>query len=383
VGRLAKLPPYLFSEIDAARRRAEARGRDVVDLGIGDPDQPTPAVLVQAMTKAVSKTIYHRYPVNQGSQPLRETITNWFERLYGVQIDPERHVQVLIGSKEGLAHLPLALLEEGDEVLVPDPGYPVYTQATILAGGRPVPFQLQALDRFRPTLAKLTELVSRRTRLLYLNYPNNPTGATANADLLRSIATWCAERDLVLAHDAAYLEVVLNGARPACLLANSDLEKQRVIEFFSLSKMFNMTGWRIGFAVGHEELIRDLGRVKESIDSGVFTAIQEVAIRALGDEFEDLIKQVMSVYPSRREAIVAALTRSGIEVFPARNSFYVWARVPNGGESLSFCRRVLEEIDVLVTPGIGFGPGGEGWFRISLTASDERIATAAERLGRL
>ena len=383
MGRLAKLPPYLFTEIEAARRRAVAAGRDVVDLGLGDPDRPTPALLLKAMSTAINEPAHHRYPANKGSGELRQAIARWLAIRHGVTVDPDRHVQVLIGSKEGLAHLPLALLAEGDEVLVPDPGYPVYVQATILAGGKPVPFRLQSEAGFQPSMSEIADLCSTRTRLLFLNYPNNPTSAAGSGELLRHVADLGSERGFVVANDAAYLEVVLAGKRPPSLLACADPGSYRVIEFHSLSKMFNMTGWRIGFAVGHEDLIRDLGRVKESIDSGVFTAIQEVAITALGDQFRILSAEVMAVYPSRRAVIVGALQRSGIEVFPSDTTFYVWARVPGGEGSLAFCRHVLETSDVVVTPGVGFGPGGEGWFRISLTAPEEHIAAAAERLGRL
>lgn len=380
MSRLAKLPPYLFTEIDNARRRAMAAGRDVVDLGVGDPDQPTPAPLLEILTRAAADPANHRYPPNQGSRELREAIARWLATRRGITVDPDRHIQVLIGSKEGLAHLPLALLEEGQEVLVPDPGYPVYTQATILAGGRPVPFGLQAVNDFQPRRTDLAYRITDRTRLLYLNYPNNPTGAVADRDLFTRTLELAAERDLVIANDAAYLEVMLDGSRHPSLLEVADLQRQRVVEFHSLSKMFNMTGWRIGFVVGHAELIRDLGRVKESIDSGVFGAIQAVATAVLGEKFSELIAPVMAIYPPRRERIVSALQQAGIEVFPSPATFYVWSRVPEGESSVAFCRRLLEQIDVVATPGVGFGPGGEGWFRLSLTAADERIATAASRL---
>ncbi len=383
MGRLAKLPPYLFSEIDAARQQAAAAGHDVVDLGIGDPDRPTPAALLEILAAAAADPAAHRYPPNQGSLALRQTIASWLARTRGVCVDPLRHVQVLIGSKEGLAHLPLALLAEGDEVLVPDPGYPVYLQATILAGGRPRPFRLQTAEGFLPRVDELAQWITERTRLLYVNYPNNPTGAAATRDVFHQLVAVADERGFALANDAAYLEVVLAGERPPSLLEVADVERHRVIEFHSLSKMFNMTGWRIGFAVGCSELIRGLGRVKETVDSGVFAAIQAVAAEALGERFGELIAPVMKVYAPRRAVIVDALERAGIEVFPARTTFYVWARVLGNEGSMAFCRRVLKQCGVVVTPGVGFGPGGEGWFRISLTAPDERIATAAHRLERL
>ncbi len=381
--RLSLLPPYLFAEIDAARRAALAAGRDIVDLGIGDPDRPTPAPLVEAMAAAVRRAANHRYPANPGGAALREALADWLRRRHGVAVDPGREVLALIGSKEGLGHLPLALLEEGDEALVPDPGYPVYGQATLLAGGRPVPFALRAEGRFRPDWDELEALVTPRTRLLFLNYPHNPTGATADAALLRRAVAFGARHGIAVVQDAAYLEVAFGAERPASLLAHADLRRDRVIELHSFSKMFNMTGWRVGFAAGHAGLVRDLARVKESLDSGVFTAVQEAVTAGLGDRFDGLLAEVLAPYPPRRALIVAALEAAGVEVFATDATFYVWARVPGGGSSLDFCRRLLDGPGVVVTPGVGFGPAGEGWFRLSLTAPDDRIAEGARRLRRL
>ena len=381
--RIAKLPPYLFAEIDAARRQAEAAGRDVVDLGVGDPDRPTPEPLVAAMAAAIRRPEHHRYPSYAGSPWLRAAVSDWLRRRHGASVDPDRQVIALIGSKEGLGHLPLALLEEGDEVLVPDPGYPVYAQSTLLAGGRPVQYALARERDFLPDWDRLGELVTPRTRLLVLNYPHNPTGAAAGAAELRRALDFAARHGIALAQDAAYLEVAFGGARPPSLLAIADPARDRVIELHSLSKTFNMTGWRIGFAAGHPDLIRDLGRVKSSLDSGAFGAIQEVAVVALGERFEELLAGVLAPYAARRTALTDAFAAAGVEVFPAQATFYVWARVPGGGGSLAFCRRVLEELGVVLAPGVGFGAAGEGWFRASLTAPDERVAEAARRLRRL
>jgi LL-diaminopimelate aminotransferase len=381
--RLALLPPYLFAEIDTARRAALAAGRDVVDLGIGDPDRPTPAPLVEAMAVAVRRVANHRYPANPGGTALREALAGWLQRRHGVTADPGREILALIGSKEGLGHLPLALLEEGDEALVPDPGYPVYGQATLLAGGRPVPFTLRAEHGFRPDWDELEALITPRTRLLFLNYPHNPTGATADPALLRRVVAFGARHGIAVVQDAAYLEVAFGAVRPASLLAHADLRRDRVIELHSFSKMFNMTGWRVGFAAGNAGLVRDLARVKESLDSGVFTAVQEAVTVGLGEGFDDLLAEVLAPYPRRRALIVAALEAAGVEVFATDATFYVWARVPGGGSSLDFCRRLLDGPGVVVTPGVGFGPAGEGWFRISLTAPDDRIAEGAQRLRRL
>ncbi len=383
MSRLRLLPPYLFAEIDAARRAAVAAGRDVVDLGIGDPDRPTPAALVDAAAAALRRPEHHRYPANAGGAPLRQAVAAWLRRRHGAAADPDRHVLALIGSKEGLGHLPLALLAEGDEALVPDPGYPVYSQATVLAGGRPVPYRLRAEHGFRPDWEELARLVTPRTRLLYLNYPHNPTGAGADADLLRQAVAFGARHGLVVAQDAAYLEVAFGAERPPSLLAVADLERERVVEFHSLSKTFNMTGWRVGFAVGHAAVLRDLARVKESLDSGVFGAVQEAAAAGLGEAFPALLAETLAPYPRRRAAVTAALAAAGVEVFPAAATFYIWARVPGGGSSLDFCRHVLDALDLVLTPGVGFGAGGEGWFRVSLTAPDARIDEGARRLRRL
>jgi len=380
VGRLDKLPPYLFSAIDAAKVEARAAGVQVVDLGIGDPDRPTPQALLDVMCTAVRKPINHRYPVQKGDALLKQAIAAWLQQRHGVHVDPVSQVLVLIGSKEGLGHLPLAYVEEGDNTLVPDLGYPVYGQATILAGGEARGYSLRVERGFRPDPAEIDSLIDERTRLLFVNYPNNPTGATVDAEFWRKLLEVCRRRRVALINDAAYLEVTLDGSRPVSLLRVADPARDQVLELHSLSKMFNMTGWRIAFAVGHPDAVGRLARVKESMDSGVFGAVQETAAFALGESFAELLASVVAAYPGRRRTMVAALDAAGIEVFPSIATFYVWCRVPTGETAVEFCRRALAEIGLVVTPGNGFGPGGEGWFRISLTASDEDIAEGARRL---
>ena len=380
MGRLDKLPPYLFSAIDQAKAAARASGVDVVDLGIGDPDLPTPDALLDVMCEAVRRPPNHRYPAQKGDAALKRTIAAWLARRHGVTVDPASQVLVLIGSKEGLGHLPLTCVEEGDNTLVPDLGYPVYGQATLLAGGEPRTFSLSPERGFLPDLDELAALMDDRTRLLFLNYPHNPTGAVADADFWRPVIDLCRERDVVLINDAAYLEVTLDGSRPLSMLKVADPARDPVIELHSLSKMFNMTGWRIAFAAGHPDVVGRLGRVKESMDSGVFTAVQDTAAHALGEDFEHLLAGVLAPYARRREVMVAALAESGFEVFPTVASFYVWCRVPGDEAAVDFCRRALAEIGLVVTPGNGFGTGGEGWFRISLTAGDDRIAEGARRI---
>jgi LL-diaminopimelate aminotransferase len=379
VGRLAKLPPYLFSAIDAAKERARAAGVQVVDLGVGDPDLPTPTELVTVMQEAVAQPGVHRYPAQRGDLGFKQTIAAWMDRRHGVTLDPATQILVLIGSKEGLGHLPLTCVEEGDNTLVPDLGYPVYGQATLLAGGEPRTFSLTPERGFLPDLDEVAAKMDDRTRMLFLNYPNNPTGAVADGVFWKEMIALCAERDLILVNDAAYLEVTLDGSRPVSMLAHADTAQDRVVELHSLSKMFNMTGWRIAFAAGHPDVVGDLGRVKESMDSGVFTAVQTTAGFALGDRFENLLDGVLAPYKARRAVAVSALREAGYDVFDSPATFYVWSRVPGDESSVDFCSRVLDEIGVVVTPGLGFGTGGEGWFRISLTASDEDISEGARR----
>lgn len=380
MGRLAKLPPYLFSAIDKAKSDALARGVKVVDLGIGDPDRPTPQALVDIMAAAVADPSFHRYPAQRGTGKLKGAIASWLRKRHGAEVDPETQILVLIGSKEGLGHLPTTCVEEGDNVLVPDLGYPVYGQATLLAGGIPREFSLKVDRGFLPDFDELARLSDGRTRMLFLNYPNNPTGAVADGAFWRQMIAFCGERNIRLVNDAAYLEVVPGGESALSLLKVADPREDRVIELHSLSKMFNMTGWRIAFAAGHPELVGDLGRVKESMDSGVFEAVQETAAHGLGDAFASLLDEVMSVYPERRRIIVEALEKAGVEVFPSPATFYVWAKVPGQESSIDYCSRALQEIGTVITPGLGFGRGGDGWFRISLTASDDAIAEGAKRL---
>ncbi len=380
MGRLDKLPPYLFSAIDEAKNKARAQGVEIVDFGVGDPDLPTPEPLVNRMMEAVANPEGHQYPAGKGGGDLRRAIALLMETRYGVTVDPDTEVLVLIGSKEGLGHLPLTCVEEGDNTLVPDLGYPVYGQATLLAGGEPRTFPLKAENAFLPDLDHLAGLMDSRTRMLFLNYPNNPTGAVAGPEFWRKVTDLAASKDVVLVNDAAYQEVTFTPEAQTSLLQVADCRVNRVIELHSFSKMFNMTGWRIAFAVGHAGVISNLARVKESMDSGVFTPVQDVAAFALGDGFEKLLAGVMAVYPPRREVIQNALREAGYEIYASGATFYVWARVPAGFSSMEFCSRALQDIGVVITPGNGFGTGGEGWFRISLTASDGDIAEGAKRI---
>lgn len=375
--RLRRLPPYLFREIDALKQKMTQEGKTLIDLSIGDPDMPTPGFIVEAMAEAIRNPATHRYPSYDGHPEFREAVAVWYKERFGVDLDPKTEVIALIGSKEGIAHLPLALLNPGDEVLVPDPGYPVYTQATILAGGNPKPFPLTWENGFLPDLETLAQLVSPKTKLLYLNYPNNPTAAVASAGFFEDLAVWAKSNGVIIAHDAAYSEVFQDDPIPSYLQAQG--AKEVGVEFHSLSKTFSMTGWRIGFCVGHAETIKALVQVKSNIDSGVFEAVQRAGIVALRNA-KHASRAIASVYAQRRKQAVGRLKSSGIEIFPSEATFYLWCRVPSGSDSRSFARRMLEEFQVVITPGVGFGRMGEGYFRISLTAPDETIAVGIDRI---
>ena len=367
MARLDRLPPYLFAEIDAACERARAAGVDVIDLGVGDPDRPTPSKLVEVAQIALKDPENHRYPANSGTKRLREAIARYMRRRFGVEVDADKEVVALLGSKEGIAHLPLAVTDPGDAILVPDPGYPVYTQGAVLAGVTPIPFPLTADRAFLPDPAQVEALATDKVRLLWLNYPNNPTGAEAGAGLLRPLLNLAARRGWILANDAAYLEMSLDGHRPVAARSGR-LRRERVVEFHSLSKMFNMTGWRVGFAVGHPQVIAAWRRSSTPSTAGVFGAVQEVATFALGDVCEELLRgswrrirgggrsSSTALHDGRHRGLRGRRPRSTSgRGCPAPRPAWLSARGPaddrRGGD-----------------PGTGFGAGGEGWFRLLLTA---------------
>ena len=375
--RLRKLPPYLFREIDMLKQKARQEGKSLIDLSIGDPDMPTPGFIVEAMAEAIRDPSSHRYPSYDGLTEFREAVAQWYNERFGVELDPKNEVVALIGSKEGIAHLPFALLDPGDEVLVPDPGYPVYTQASILADAIPKPFPLTWEYSFLPKMEVLEAAAGPKTRLIYLNYPNNPTAARAPLGFFEEVAAWAKVKGIVIAHDAAYSEVFLDPPTHSFLQAYG--AKEVGVEFHSLSKTFSMTGWRVGFCVGNASVLKALVQVKSNIDSGVFEAIQRAGIVALRNAKHASLA-IASVYAQRRRQAVGRLKSAGIEVFPSDATFYLWCRLPKGSDSRSFAKRLIEESQVVVTPGVGFGSMGEGFFRISLTAPDETISTGIERI---
>ncbi|HEX6989645.1 MAG TPA: LL-diaminopimelate aminotransferase [Bacillota bacterium] len=378
--RLDRIPPYLFAELERKREALRSRGVDVIDLGIGDPDLPTPPHVVEALARAAADPATHRYPSYNGARDFREGVARWFSGRFGVDLDPEAEVLALIGSKEGLAHMVWAFVDPGDAVLVPDPAYPVYGVHTLLAGGEPYPLPLRPENRFLPDLEAVPVNVARRARLLFLNYPNNPTGAVADLDFFQRAVDFARRHEIVICHDAAYTELTYDG-----YVAPSILEvpgaREVAVEFHSLSKPFNMTGWRIGFAVGSRQVLAALAQVKTNTDSGQFTAVQRAALAALLETPASWREALLDTYRRRRDLMVAALRDAGLPGVEAPlGSLYIWAPVPRGYDSGSFAEQVLEETGVVVAPGAAYGEAGEGYYRISLTAPDDRLAEAARRL---
>ncbi len=396
-GKAKKLPPYLFLEIDKAKRRARAEGRDIIDLGIGDPDQPTPMHIIEKLYQAARDPSTHRYALDQGLSGLRKAIAEWYEYRFNVKLDPETEILPLIGSKEGIAHFPLAFLNEGDYSLVPDPCYPPYKGGTILAGGRPYLMPLKEDNAFLPDLKKIPLNILRKAKLMYINYPNNPTAAIAEKDFYEAVVNFATKNKIIVISDLAYSEIAYDGYRPSSFL-EVEGAKSVGIEFHSLSKTYNMTGWRIGWACGNAKLVSALAKVKSNIDSGIFSAIQLAGIAALEGPKQHL-KDMCQLYQERRNTLIRGLNSLGWHTDSPKATFYVWLKVPKktnassslsvGGErsrtinSIKFSALLLEKTNIVVTPGVGFGRYGEGYIRMALTVSGERIQEAIERLKRI
>mgnify|MGYP003873280087 CR=1 FL=1 len=379
--RITALPPYLFADVDRRKAEAVARGMDVIDLGVGDPVEPTPEHVIERLCEAARDPANHRYPSYTGSMDFREAVARWYRRKAGIELDPEAQVLTLIGAKEGLAHLPWAFVDPGDLVLVPDPGYPVYRNATVMAGGTPYPVPLLEEREFLPDLSSLSEDVAKKAKLLFLNFPSNPTGAVATREFFREVVEFARMYGLIVVHDAAYSEITYDGfVHPSFLEVPGALEVG--IEVHSLSKTYNMTGWRLGWAAGNEEVLEGLGKVKTNVDSGAFQAVQFAGIAALEGPDEHVNRQ-RAIYQERRDITVRGLEEVGLKVFRPKAGCYVWCRVPEGYTSESFVARLIDEAGVVVTPGVGFGEHGEGYFRVSLTVPTERLREAVERLKKL
>ena len=376
--RLSKLPPYLFVEISRKIAEKKARGEKVISFGIGDPDLPTPANIIERLCQAAHDPVNHRYPETEGLPELRQAIANWYRRRFGVELDPHEEVLPLIGSKEGIGHLSFCLLDPGDLALIPDPAYPVYSASTRLAGGEPYFLPLTEENNFLPELDAIPAEVAQRAKVLWLNYPNNPTAAVAELDFFERAVAFAKKYDLFLCHDAAYTEVAYDGFRPPSLLQVPGA-KEVGVEFHSCSKSYNMTGWRIGMVVGNKRVVDALMRFKSNLDSGIPQAIQQAAIEALSGP-QNAIAEHNEVYRRRRDKLLATLKMLGLQARKPLASLYIWARVPEGFTSEKFAAKLLDEAGVVVTPGTGYGQYGEGYIRLSLTLPDEELEEGLARL---
>lgn len=377
--RLHALPPYLFAEIDRKKRAAIEAGRDVIDFGVGDPDQPTYPFILDAMGRALQNPSRHRYPLGGGLPEFRRSIAGFMQGRYGVELNPQAEILALIGSKEGIGHLPLAMVDPGQTVIVPAPGYPVYYASTIFAGGQPYVIDLDPQQGWRLDFGAIPQEVARDAALMFLNYPNNPTGACVDLDYFGEAVEFARMNDVIIAHDAAYNELYYDENPPPSILQVGGA-REVAIEFHSASKTFNMTGWRIGFVAGHAQVVEALGRVKANLDSGVFGAIQDAAAEAYSEIDRPEIIAARKEYRSRAELLCSGLKSLGFQAEPPAATFYVWARVPAGMDSISVCTRLLDEADVVGVPGKGFGRVAEGYVRFSVSVPTERIRAAVERM---
>ncbi len=376
--RVRNLPPYLFAAIDKQKQEALAKGVDLIDLSIGDPDIPTPRHIVESLQRAAEDPARHRYPSYEGMASFREAVSKWYHTRFAVNLDPGAEVISLIGSKEGIGHIPLAFVNPGDVVLVPSPGYPVYPVSALFAGGEAYLMPLLEQHDFLPDLEAIPEDIRKRARLMFLNYPNNPTAACAPDEFFKRAIDFAARYNIILCHDAAYSEIYYDGRRPKSLLQYEGA-KEVGIEFHSLSKTYNMTGWRIGFAVGNRDVIFGLGKIKTNLDSGVFEAIQVAGITALQTEDADLAR-IRNTYQERRDILCKGLRELGLDFRLPEATFYVWVKVPAGFDSSSFTAHLLGRCGVLCTPGVGFGAPAEGYIRFALTQPSDRIKEAVVRI---
>jgi len=379
--KLQNLPPYLFLEIDKAKRKARAQGRDIIDLGVGDPDQPTPRHIIEALYQASKDPSCHRYALDQGMPALRRAIAGWYKRRFNVNLNPDAEILPLIGSKEGIAHFPLAFLNTDDYSLIPDPSYPPYKGGTILAGGKPYLMPLLESNAFLPDFKVIPANIRRKAKLMYINYPNNPTAATAEKDFYHNVIEFANKNKIIIISDLAYSEIAYDGYRPSSLL-EVEGAKGVAIEFHSLSKTYNMTGWRIGWACGNAKLISALAKVKSNIDSGIFSAIQLAGIAALEGPQEH-IRNMCDIYQERRNALIDGLNSLGWKVISPKATFYVWIKIPKEIDSIKFASILLDKANIVVTPGVGFGKYGYRFIRMALTVSSESLKEAVRRISKI
>lgn len=376
--RIKNLPPYLFARIEKLMAEKKAAGVDVISLGIGDPDMPTPDYIIEELKKEAENPANHQYPSSAGMLSYRQAVAGWYQDRFGVRLDPAREVVSVIGSKEGIAHISWCYLNPGDTVLVPDPGYPVYAGGSILAGAEPYYMSLRRENGFLPDLDEIPAEVARRAKMMFINYPNNPTGAVAGDEFYHRVIDFAKAYNILIIHDAAYSEMAYDGYTPPSFLQYPGAGEVG-IEFHSVSKTYNMTGWRIGWAAGHPDVVESLGRLKSNIDSGQFQAIQYAAIKGLTGA-KGPVQEMRMIYQERRDIMVDALNSMGWNLEKPKATFYVWAPVPEGHTSESFAELVLEKAGVVITPGTGYGENGAGYFRIALTVSKERMMEALDRM---
>jgi LL-diaminopimelate aminotransferase len=377
--RIKSLPPYPFAAIDRAKLAAQKKGVDVIDLGVGDPDLPTPQNIIEALCNAAKNPENHQYPSYEGKIEFRTAAADWYKETFGVDLDPESEVLALIGSKEGIAHAPLAFLNPGNLALIPDPAYPVYKTAVEFAGGVPVIMPLKRENGFLPDLDSITSDVARKARLIFLNYPNNPTGACADVAFFKRLVDFATDNNLIVLHDNPYSEVYFGDERPPSILEVEGAQEVAV-EFHSLSKTCNMTGWRVGFVVGNEEIVRGIGNVKSNIDSGNFGAVQDAGIAAL-KRSKEIAAEMRATYRERVELLYEGLFKIGLVVEKPEATFYLWAWT--GGRSKDYTRKLIDNLGIVATPGVGFGDYGEGYVRFSVTQPTERIAEAVKRMEKM
>jgi LL-diaminopimelate aminotransferase len=374
--RLNKIPPYLFAELDRLKQEIQNKGVDIIDLGVGDPDIPTPKPIIEVVKKALEKKENHRYPTYKGTLSFRKAVGLWYKKRFNVRLDAETEILTLIGSKEGIAHLPLAFVNNGDVTLVPSLAYPVYAPATYFAGGTPYAMPLLEENDFLPVLDDIPENILKKTKIMFLNYPNNPTSACATKDFYKDVVSLAKTYNFMVASDNAYSELYFDNKKPISFL-EIEGAKEIGVEFHSLSKTFNMTGWRIGFVVGNDEVIEGLGKVKTNIDSGVFQAVQEAGEKALNHE-EEITPAIRGIYEERRTLVNEYLKKLGFSYKKPEATFYFWIKIDK--DSASFAKFLLEKCGVVVTPGIGFGKEGEGYIRLSITQDKERLKEAMKRI---
>ncbi len=377
--RIKHLPPYLFAAIDKAKQEARAKGVDVIDLSVGDPDLPTPAHIIDALDQAARDPSNHQYPSYEGKLTFRTAVANWYKETFGVDLDPQKEVLTLIGSKEGIAHAPLAFINPGDLALVPDPAYPVYRTAVSFAGGVPVIMPLLKENRFLPDLDAIDPAVAKKAKLIFLNYPNNPTAASAARAFFKKLIDFAKENEIIVMHDNPYSEIYYDGQRSLSIF-EIEGAKDVAVEFHSLSKTYNMTGWRIGAVVGNAEVVAGIGKIKSNIDSGTFGAVQDAGIAAMKSP-RSVVDGIRKIYQHRIDVLYQALIDMGMQLEKPRATLYLWAYV--GGSSIEYAKRLLDETGIVATPGVGFGQYGESYIRFSITQPTERIEAAVDRLEKM